>query len=257
MGRLIFILLFITSSLNAQFSMLFDNFDLKFPTDSLRAFYKMDGNANDASGNSNDGTVSGATLTTDRFGNSNRAYSFNSASTTDIIDVDDDNTLDLDNEITIACWFLIDTKQGSGFVHFPITKGRETSTATNYSLDINETNSPNGRIRFVFVDGGSNFVVYQTGEFIINVDTWYYIMCTHTFGSGSGTKIYFNNSEVSGSWTTGTGNEAAVINTQKLRLGNTNSGFYLDGKEDVVSIHSKVVTTEERTKMYNYPRSYP
>lgn len=34
------------------------------------------GNANDLSGNGNHGTVNGATLTTDRFGNANQAYSF-------------------------------------------------------------------------------------------------------------------------------------------------------------------------------------
>lgn len=45
-------------------------------TDSLIAYYPFDGNALDASGNGNDGTVNGATLTTDRFGNSNSAYKF-------------------------------------------------------------------------------------------------------------------------------------------------------------------------------------
>ncbi len=42
----------------------------------LVAFYPFNGNANDESGNGNHGTVYGATLTTDRFGNTNSAYSF-------------------------------------------------------------------------------------------------------------------------------------------------------------------------------------
>ena len=42
----------------------------------LVAYYPFNGNANDESGNGNDGTVSGATLTTDRFGNPSTAYSF-------------------------------------------------------------------------------------------------------------------------------------------------------------------------------------
>jgi Tol biopolymer transport system component len=41
--------------------------------DGLIAFYPFNGNANDESGNGNDGTVNGATLTTDRFGNENSA----------------------------------------------------------------------------------------------------------------------------------------------------------------------------------------
>jgi len=42
----------------------------------LIANYKFDGNANDSSGNGDDGTVNGATLTTYRFGQPNKAYSF-------------------------------------------------------------------------------------------------------------------------------------------------------------------------------------
>ena len=49
------------------------------PTDSLVAWWPFSGNAIDSSGNSNNGTVNGATLTTDRFGNSNSAYYFSSA----------------------------------------------------------------------------------------------------------------------------------------------------------------------------------
>ncbi len=47
--------------------------DLK---DGLVAYYPFNGNASDKSGNGNHGTVYGATLTKDRFGNTNSAYSF-------------------------------------------------------------------------------------------------------------------------------------------------------------------------------------
>ena len=43
----------------------------------LVAYYPFNGNANDESGNGRDGVVNGATLSSDRFGNSNKAYSFN------------------------------------------------------------------------------------------------------------------------------------------------------------------------------------
>jgi hypothetical protein len=46
-------------------------------TNGLVAYYPFNGNANDESGNRNDGTVEGATLTADRFGNPNSAYRFN------------------------------------------------------------------------------------------------------------------------------------------------------------------------------------
>ena len=46
------------------------------PGDGLVGYWGFDGNANDQSGNSNNGTVNGANLTTDRFGNVDSAYSF-------------------------------------------------------------------------------------------------------------------------------------------------------------------------------------
>jgi hypothetical protein len=47
------------------------------PTNGLVGWWPFNGNANDESGNGNNGTVNGATLTSDRFGNSNAAYNFN------------------------------------------------------------------------------------------------------------------------------------------------------------------------------------
>jgi hypothetical protein len=46
------------------------------PTNGLVGWWGFNGNAQDGSGNGNHGTVNGATLTTDRFGNQNGAYSF-------------------------------------------------------------------------------------------------------------------------------------------------------------------------------------
>ena len=42
----------------------------------LVGWWKFDGDATDSSGNGNDGTVNGATLTTNRHGQANSAYSF-------------------------------------------------------------------------------------------------------------------------------------------------------------------------------------
>jgi hypothetical protein len=76
----------------------------------LVAYYPFNGNANDESGNGNNGTVYGATLTTDRFGNPNSAYEFNGSS--DYIEI---NSADLINfpignsARTITAWFEKDS----------------------------------------------------------------------------------------------------------------------------------------------------
>jgi hypothetical protein len=46
------------------------------PSNGLVGWWPFNGNANDESGNGNNGTVNGATLTIDRFGNANQAYGF-------------------------------------------------------------------------------------------------------------------------------------------------------------------------------------
>src|SRR5215212_9357905 len=47
------------------------------PANGLVAWYPFNGNANDESGNGNNGVVNGAALTSDRLGNLNAAYDFN------------------------------------------------------------------------------------------------------------------------------------------------------------------------------------
>jgi len=49
------------------------------PTNGLVGWWGFNGNAQDGSGNGNHGTVTGATLTTDRFGNQNAAYSYSNS----------------------------------------------------------------------------------------------------------------------------------------------------------------------------------
>jgi hypothetical protein len=51
-----------------------------FLTNGLVAFYPFNGNANDTSGNGNNGTIMGATLTSNQFGIPDSAYSFSSNS---------------------------------------------------------------------------------------------------------------------------------------------------------------------------------
>ena len=53
-----------------------NGYSQSFLTNGLVAYYPFNGNANDESGHGNNGTVYGATLTADRFGRANSAYSF-------------------------------------------------------------------------------------------------------------------------------------------------------------------------------------
>ncbi len=74
------------------------------PTVGLMVYYPFNGNANDESGNGIDGTVNGATLTSDRFANENSAYSFNGVD--NYIEVPNHNLLGVGagGNVTVCLW---------------------------------------------------------------------------------------------------------------------------------------------------------
>ena len=91
----------------------------------LAAGWEFEGNANDISGNGHHGTVVGATLTSDRFGNPNSAYSFNGA--------DDRITLapvfsSQQDPFTFAAW--VRTEQAGGMALYG--EFRSSGTTRNF-----------------------------------------------------------------------------------------------------------------------------
>ncbi len=78
----------------------------------LVAYYPFNGDASDESGNGYDGTVSGAALTADRFGNPASAYDFNG--TSDYINCG--NILNGFSNFTVSAWINIDTYTHSTYM---------------------------------------------------------------------------------------------------------------------------------------------
>ena len=70
-------------------------------TAGLIAYYPFNGNANDMSGNGNNGSVAGATLSEDRFGNPDSAYYFDG---NDYINIGQLPQLQGAQGITVSCW---------------------------------------------------------------------------------------------------------------------------------------------------------
>ena len=96
MKKLIFFLSLSFSSIY----MFAQNLPAYVPANGLISWWPFSGNAVDSSGNGNNGTVNGATLTTDRFGNANSAYNFNSSNNCYI-----QSTIGIFDTITISAWF--------------------------------------------------------------------------------------------------------------------------------------------------------
>jgi len=75
----------------------------KIPTDGLVAWYPFNGNANDESGNGNNGTSNGIILTLDRFGNDNKSFYFDGIN--DYINLN----IKLPNTFTTSFWVYLES----------------------------------------------------------------------------------------------------------------------------------------------------
>ena len=85
----------------------------QIPTDGLVAHYPFNGNANDESGNGYNGQVFGATLTADRFGNANSAFSFDGDN--DFIWASFVSAWSGSTATTFSCWYRTDFGYSNGY----------------------------------------------------------------------------------------------------------------------------------------------
>jgi hypothetical protein len=97
----------------------------------LVAYYPFDGDALDHSGNGNDCAVMGATLTTDRNGQPNAAYSFEGSS---YMDCGDGPSIDISGDLTLSAWFSSDTSSLTGYNQ--VLVGRGANSAGWYILEM-------------------------------------------------------------------------------------------------------------------------
>jgi hypothetical protein len=101
------------------------------PSNGLAGWWPFNGDANDESVNTNNGTVNGATLATDRFGSPNSAYDFDGFD--DYIVVNDASELRISNtNFTISCWVLV--QQYNGTSNDIISKRSAYSGGNGYHL---------------------------------------------------------------------------------------------------------------------------
>jgi hypothetical protein len=108
------------------------NLIAQIPSNGLVGYYPFSGNANDFSGNNNNGTVNGATLTSDRFGKLNSAYSFNGLGNS--ISIPHNNTMfDFTDSMSISIWYLIKNLNYDTYNKF--YAGRLIDKVTNNASD--------------------------------------------------------------------------------------------------------------------------
>jgi hypothetical protein len=106
----------------------------QIPTNGLVGYWPFNGNANDLSGNENNGNIHEAILTDDRFGKPNNAYYFNGA--TSYIKVLNATSLNVQfgNSLSISCWIKHDLTSQNINTYFISKYGGSTFIGAAYAM---------------------------------------------------------------------------------------------------------------------------
>ncbi len=206
------------------------------PTEGLVGWWPFTGNADDMSGNENNGTVYGASLTTDRFGASENAYSFNKQDG-DYIEVYHSQLLDSMPSMTITFWTNINDY--SGFNH--------VASKTNLT-DHQFIFSNNGYGLFYYYDGGSNFFQSDT---LPLAGVWNHIAVTYDWtGNPNESKCYFYlNGEITDTFEV---SQPLTETDFQLYFGSL-PGYpqmTVDGKADDIGIWNRALTNAEILQVF-------
>lgn len=195
----------------------------------LLAYYPFNGNANDFSGNGNNATVNGATLTADKFGNTNRAYFFNGTSDY-ILGPVDINPATMP-QMTVVAWARADN--GS-----PVRQViSHDNGGYDRSLGIDSRGGGNGWSAFSGSGDVLGFYPVTTGE-------WVFLAAVYEQNAGTVT-LYVNNNRYG---------EAGVLGPgfDTFRIGsNPGYGEYFQGAIDEVRIYNHALSDSEISQLYN------
>ena len=201
----------------------------------LVGYWPFCGNANDDSGHGNNGTVNGATLTTDRFGNSNSAYSFDGLN--DFIEIP---TINFSN-YTISSWVNLEsfaTTSSGGLSGIFSTLMGPFYTGVELRVD--------GTGFITNVQGGNSSWYSNTNSSTLQLNTWVNITVSW---DGSVSKIYKNGilvQTLNAPYFTNN-NFPIMIGTR----GNYSNGGWLDGKIDDIGLWNRALTPSEVTQLFN------
>jgi len=209
----------------------------------LIAFYPFCGNASDVTSNANNGTVYNATLTSDRFGNSNSAYSFNGTNTR--IDVSSSFFNPSWTDYTISAWF---SSNNSGKLEQDIFN---TMPHNSLGIGYNYTGVWTGYCVYSLNSNPNNgswdIALGQKGTFhnyIVN--SWYHVVLVK---SGTTWKQYIN-----GNLDNTFSNSTTILNTTTgLRFGSNGTSIpseFFSGKLDDYMIYNRALSSNEVTTLY-------
>jgi hypothetical protein len=210
-------------------------------TNGLMGYWPFCGNANDESGNGNNGTIYGTTLISDRFGNNNSAYSFNGSS--NYISIPYSSSIGVQQNISVSFWVYMN----GGGCGPRILQSQPWGQCGGYYIATNGTSNTarsfSGSIDNCIAGVGGN------SSALLNSLSWHNVVFTASGLTGK-YEFYYDGTLVN---ITNTNQFFSSINynNHSLILGNIdpNSCDWFGGYLDDIGIWNRILTQQEITDL--------
>ncbi|MHB2154055.1 LamG-like jellyroll fold domain-containing protein [Calditrichota bacterium GD2] len=208
------------------------------PTDGLIAYWPFNGNANDESGNGNDGEIiGGVSSVKDRFGNNNKALEFNGVD--GFIQVPNSQSLQFTtNQISASAWIYIDEWFYQDTIRFAPIISKENDTPEN---SVSSTD-----YEMLIMDDSIGIWPFRQFAYSFNLHKWYFVAF-----SWDGNKLDFyldGNKKESDTF-----NSILQLTNRPLHIGaNLHLGNeYLDGILDDIRIYNRALNASEIKNIFH------
>ena len=209
------------------------------PTNGLVGYWPFNGNANDESGNGNNGTVNGATLTIDRNGVANSAYSFDG---NDVITSKPKNLSIGNNQRAISVWMNTNKIKTGG----PLVEYGSSEILKRFGLLVLNNNK---EYCYPFVACQFNDIDVNTN---LSDDNWINIIVNY---KSNIFEVYVNGKlEIKATnFNMYSNNNVNTINTPNsdLLFGKSVGAEFFNGYLDDIAIYNRALTEQEITALYS------
>jgi hypothetical protein len=228
-----------TMSLGMILPTMAQNIPSYVPTNGLVGWWPFNGNANDESGNGNNGTVNGATLTNDRNGSTNAAYNFTNS--LNVINIPHSSSLNLSGAMSFSFW-LNSTDVNA---HQVIMNKATGGTSNSYILQLSPGNDTKNKI---WLNCGGLTQISQLSNPVITANNqWYHVTVVYDLQKVS----FYINGQLTNTYSPLT--SSTPTNTNPLTIGRdgdaSNSSSF-KGKLDDIAIYNRALTQQEITALY-------
>ncbi|MFT3846031.1 MAG: T9SS type A sorting domain-containing protein [Lacibacter sp.] len=207
----------------------------------LVAYYPFNGNANDESGNGNNGTVNGAALTADRFGDANKAYTFTNPNHISVL-----NSNLFGNEFSLSYWYKVNSYFGQRGVisNVAIPNGgfQQSSDGTSFSYILG----------YSFTGGYSPNYFYANYTMQESLSQWHHLVLTYKkLGDySSETRLY-----IDGDLKKSDAHTMPITFTPNATfyIGQNHGGLNFQGDLDEIRIYNRVLSSNEIAQLADKP----